>query len=184
MIANNYYKVNEIKNNLLNKTNNALNQILRKNSFAESIIYNLEREVERRLQIFLNNKLSAINSKKFDDPENSLKYIMLKEIINILNDLYNEKMIMISGSDKLLIENIINNSCETQNYNLMNNSRNGPNKRNNSVGGNIRRNNYGFSQSPYQYQMNPYNANYQNNQYYQYGNQARNNYRIDYNKFY
>ena len=83
MIANNYYKVNEIKNNLLNKTNNALNQILRKNSFAESIIYNLEREVERRLQIFLNNKLSAINSKKFDDPENSLKYIMLKEIINI-----------------------------------------------------------------------------------------------------
>ena len=66
----------------------------------------------------------------------------------------------------------------------MNNSRNGPNKRNNSVEGNIRRNNYGFSQSPYQYQMNPYNANYQNNQYYQYGNQARNNYRIDYNKFY
>ena len=65
-------------------------------------------------------------------------------------------MIRISGSDKLLIENIINNSCETQNYNLMNNSRNGLNKRNNSVGGNIRRNNYGFGQSSYQYQMNPF----------------------------
>ena len=65
----------------------------------------MEREIEKRFQNFLNNKLSSINSKKFDDPENSLKYIMLKEIINILNDLYNEKMIRISGSDKLLIEN-------------------------------------------------------------------------------
>jgi hypothetical protein len=184
MIVNNYYQINEAKSNLLNNTKKAMNQILKKNSFAENIIRNLEIEVEKRFQIFLNNKLPSLKSKKFDDPENSLKYIMLKAIINILDDLFYEKMITISESDKILIRNILNNSNNIQNYNYINSSNNGPNRRNNSIGGNIRRSNYGIGQNPYQYQINPYNVNYQNNPQYGYGYQARNNYRIDYNKFY
>ena len=182
MIVNNYYQINEIKNNLLNSSKKALNQVLTKNSFSANIINDLERELEYRFQIFVNNKASLINSKKFDDPENSLKYIMLKEIIKILNDLFYERMINLSGSDKILIQSILNNTYNGSNY--MNNSLKGPNRRNNSVGGNMRRNIYGINQNTSHYQMNPYNVNYQNRQFYPYANEERSNYRIDYNKFY
>ena len=181
MIVNNYYQINEIKNNLLNKSKRALDQVLSKNSFGANIINDLERELENRLGIFLNNKASSINSKKFNDPENSLKYIMLREIIKILDDLFYERMINISGSDKVLIENILNNTYNNNNYN---NSLKRPTRRNNSVGGSIKRNDYGINQNTSHYQMNPYNVNYQNRKYYRYANQDRDNYRIDYNKFY
>lgn len=184
MIVNNYYQINEIKNNLLNNSRKALNQVLSKNAFAANLINDLERELEYRFQIFLNNKASAINSKKFDDPENSLKYIMLKEIIKILDDLFYERMINLSGSDKALIQSILNNTYNGNNYNYMSNSLKGSNRRNNSVGGNIRRNVYGINQNISHYQMNPYNVNYQNRQFYPYANEGRSNYRIDYNKFY
>ena len=185
MIVNNYYQINEIKNNLLNNSKKALNQVLTKNSFTTNIINDLERELEYRFQIFVNNKASAINSKKFDDPENSLKYIMLKQIIKILDDLFYERMINLSGSDKALIQSILNNSYNGgNNCNYMGNSLKGQNRRNNSVGGNIRRNIYGNNQITSHYQMNPYNVNYQNRQFYPYANQESSNYRIEYNKFY
>ena len=184
MIVNNYYQINEIKNNLLNNSKKALNQVLSKNAFAANLINDLERELEYRFQIFLNNKASAINSKKFDDPENSLKYIMLREIIKILDDLFYERMINLSGSDKALIQSILNNTYNGNNYNYMSNSLKGPNRRNNSVGGNIRRNVYGINQNISHYKMNPYNVNYQNRQFYPYANQESSNYRIEYNKFY
>ena len=46
MIVNNYYQINEIKNNLLNNSQKALNQVLSKNAFAANLINDLERELE------------------------------------------------------------------------------------------------------------------------------------------
>ena len=184
MIVNNYYKINEIKNSLFNNSRRALNQVLTKNLFAANIISDIERELENRFQIVLNNKASALNAKKFDDPENSLKYFMLRELIKILDDLFYERMINLSPSDKALFQSILNNTYNDNNYNYMNNSLQGPKRRNNSVGGNIKRNIYGINQNIPHYQMNPYNVNYQNSQFYPNANQNRANYGIDYNRFY
>ena len=73
-------------------------------------------------------------------------------------------MINLSGSDKILIQSILNNTYNGSNY--MNNSLKGSNRRNNSVGGNMRRNIYGINQNTSHYQMNYYNINYQNGQFY------------------
>ena len=182
MIVNNYYQINETQKNLLNNGQNIIRQVLKKNDFAENIIKDLEREVEKRFTIFLNNKIPAINAKKLDDPENSIKYIMLKGLIKILDDLFYERMINLPESDKALIQSMLNNSNSNSNYNYMNISNNGPSRRNNSVGGKMRRNNYGINQNPSHYQVNPYNLNYQNRLPYSY--QQNLNYRIDYNKYY
>ena len=56
MIVNNYYQINKIKNNLLNNSKEALNKVLTKNSFSANIINDLEREIEYRFHIFLNNR--------------------------------------------------------------------------------------------------------------------------------
>ena len=83
MIINNYYQINEIKNNLLNNSKKALNQVLTKNSFTANIINDLERELEYRFQIFLNNKASAINSKKFDIYKSCIKNVQLFSVFYI-----------------------------------------------------------------------------------------------------
>ena len=146
MIVNNYYQINEAQENILNNGKNIIRQVLKRNDFAENIILDLEREVERRFAIFLNNKVSAINSKKLDDPENSIKYIMLKGLIKILDDLFYERMIILPETDKILIQRMLNNSYNSSG-NCVNCLNNAPNRRNNSVGGKIRRNNYGINKN-------------------------------------
>lgn len=47
-----------------------------------------------------------LKSIKLGDKENSLKYILIKGLINILNKMLNERMIILSDNDRNIVNNI------------------------------------------------------------------------------
>ena len=60
-------------------------------NFADEIINSLQKEVETRFKKFLNEFAGDLNKIKLEDEENGLKYIMVKVMINILNQMLKER---------------------------------------------------------------------------------------------
>jgi hypothetical protein len=97
--------------------------VLKQKPLPQQILDNVREEAEKRFEIFIKEKLSILNSVKPDDPENFIKCFMLRGIILILDQMYQERHIKLSQKDKetikQLFENghIINNEKETK-FNL------------------------------------------------------------------
>lgn len=80
--------------------------VLKPKEFSNEIIDSIQAEIERRFNNFLRQISSELKNTKFQDEENSIKYIMLKAISEILNKMLNERKILLSPKDKIIIDNI------------------------------------------------------------------------------
>ena len=98
--------VTQYENKVTKKAKKVLYLVLKKQNFADEIINSLQIEVEKRFKKFLNDIAGDLEKIKFEDEENSLKYIILKGMINILNQMLKERMILLSDKDKQLVNEI------------------------------------------------------------------------------
>ena len=56
--------------------------------------------MKKRLIEYLNNIGPKLNQKNFDDPEKALEYLLLKQMLKILDDILKEKMLYLNEEDK------------------------------------------------------------------------------------
>ncbi len=108
----------QYQSNVAKKGKNILYLVLKKKNFAEEIISNLQSEVEIRFQKFINDIVNDLQKIKLEDEENGLKYIILKGMINILNQMLKERMILLSEKDKKIIDEIFGNDDEPKKSNI------------------------------------------------------------------
>ena len=104
--------ITSVEEKILKKSNNTLFLVLRQKGFEDQIIEDLNKEVEKRLEQFLNQISEKLKEMKFDNPEEAIKCLMLKQIIKILDDLEKEKMLNLCEGDKKLIFDILNDKGE------------------------------------------------------------------------
>lgn len=159
---------------VLKKGKKALYLVLRQKTFPDQIMDELEIEIEKRFKNFLMNIAPKLNDIKLENKENGLKYILIKGLINILNQMFNERMITLSDKDRNIVKEIFDEKEDEQfedkkvdspameygNDNLNINQNLNPYKNNKS-------NNYHNSQFPgmrrtpsYDNHRNPYGLNY------------------------
>ena len=101
-------KTQQIYEECANKGRNVLFLVLKKKSFEKEIIENLEKELDVKMQQFLIKIEPKIRNVKFDDPEKSLRLILLKGLINILKKMIQENIGELSLDDQKLLEEIMN----------------------------------------------------------------------------
>lgn len=88
--------------------------VLRKKPFSTEIFGNIEKDVEKRLSDFIISIGSQLEKMKFKDPEQCLKILILKSIINILRNMIKEDIIKLSEYDL----NILNQLLSEEEKNL------------------------------------------------------------------
>ena len=105
---NNTQTITVLEENIIKKSRNTLHLVLRQRGFADDIIDSINNEVEKRLQQYLNKIASKMENMNFDNPEESIKFLLLKKIIEILEEMSKEKIANLSEEDKKLIFDILN----------------------------------------------------------------------------
>ena len=98
---NNYSQtVTCVEEKFIKKTHEKLYLVLKKKGSAEQIIEKISEESEKRLKEFLMKILPKLNEMHFDNPEEALETLMLKQMIKILDDMYKERLLILSEKDK------------------------------------------------------------------------------------
>lgn len=82
------------------KAKNTLYLVLKKRGFEEEVIEKMNTELERRFLEVLKRITPRLSEMHFDNPEEALEYILLKEIIKILDDFIKENMLNLNEDDK------------------------------------------------------------------------------------
>lgn len=89
-----------------------LHLVLREKPFAEKIVEELKAEIEKRLEIYLNThifpQLEKIDVSEFNNPEQSMKVIIISSIQEVLKEMMKENLLMLCPEDFALVEQIIN----------------------------------------------------------------------------
>lgn len=98
--------ITEYEKKVLKKGKKALYLVLRQKTFSDKIIDELEIEIERKFKNFLMDIAPKLKNIKLEDKENGLKYILIKGLINILNQMLNERMIILSDNDRNIVNSI------------------------------------------------------------------------------
>ena len=88
--------------------------VLRKKGFADEIIEEINKEVEKRLELYLNKIIHKLENMHFDNPEEALKCLLLKQVIKILDEMEKEKLLSIGEEDKKIINDILNSRDENK----------------------------------------------------------------------
>ena len=101
-----------VEEKVLEKSKNTLYLVLRQKGFADEIIEKVNEEIEKRLEQYLNGIIDKLKDMKFDNPEEALKWLLLKQLIIILEDMYKEKMLNLCEGDKKIIFDILNDKGE------------------------------------------------------------------------
>lgn len=94
------------------KAKNTLYLVLKKKGLAEEIIENIDNELEKRFLEFLKKILPKLSEMKFDNPEEALECLLVKQIVSILDDMLKERMLDLSEGDKKLVFDIMNKGEE------------------------------------------------------------------------
>lgn len=96
-----------LEEKIVKKTHEKLYLALKKKGFAEQIIEKINEESEKRLKDFLMKILPKLNEMSFDNPEEALETLILKQMVKILDDMFKERLLLLSENDKkLLFENL------------------------------------------------------------------------------
>ena len=88
---------------------NATYLVLRRKPLPQQIVEDIEGEVEKRFQIFLNQKLPLLNSIQPEDPERFLAAFLLRGLISILDEMLKERNVLLSERDKNTIKDLFDN---------------------------------------------------------------------------
>ena len=89
--------------------NQILHLVLQRKPFADEIIDEVRAELEKRLYGFLQSIIPKLQNIKFNNPEQSLKIIILNAIIKILNQMIKEDIIKLNENDLLTFYNMVKN---------------------------------------------------------------------------
>lgn len=92
-----------VEEKFIKKTHEKLYLVLKKKGLAEQIIEKIGEESEKRLKEFLMKILPKLNEMHFDNPEEALETLLLKQMIIILDDMYKERLLLLSEKDKQLL---------------------------------------------------------------------------------
>ena len=96
-----------VEEKFIKKTHEKLYLVLKKKGLAEQIIEKIGEESEKRLKDFLMKILPKLNEMSFDNPEEALETLILKQMVKILDDMFKERLLLLSENDKkLLFENL------------------------------------------------------------------------------
>ena len=96
-----------VEEKFIKKTHEKLYLVLKKKGFAEQIIEKIGEASEKRLKEFLMKILTKLNEMHFDNPEEALETLILKQMVKILDDMFKERLLLLSENDKkLLFENL------------------------------------------------------------------------------
>lgn len=102
--ANQTRTITIVEEKVLRKGKNVLYLILKPRNFEEEIIENINEEIEIRFKNYIEKLIPKIINIKFDDNENSLKYIMASGLVKILKEMLKEIKLTLSPNDKMIIE--------------------------------------------------------------------------------
>lgn len=122
MILNNLYRhimfnktITTVFDNCINKGKKVLYLVLKKKTNEQRIIEELEKELDIKMQMFLDKIFEKLKTVQFDNKERSYKYILLKGLINILEKMIEENMGKLTEEDKQLIQEIMNEDKDPKN---------------------------------------------------------------------
>ena len=86
--------------------------VLKKKPFQKEIIEQLESQLKSKINEFLDKIIDKFKEIKFDNIEQSLKYILLKGLILILEKELNKNKIHLSEGEKKILKEIMENDDE------------------------------------------------------------------------
>ena len=88
---------------------NILHLVLKRKPVTEQALEELEKEISERIQNFLNRIIPKLEKTKFENPEQAIKVIFLKGLINILKKLVAEYQKELSPEDQVIVNQIFAN---------------------------------------------------------------------------
>jgi hypothetical protein len=91
--------------------------ILKKKPFQKEIIDQLESQLEFKMNEFFDKIIDKIKETKFDNIEQSLKYILLKGLVLILEKELNKNKIDLSEGEKNTLKEIMENDIHENKIN-------------------------------------------------------------------
>ncbi len=120
--------VTQVYNNCSNKTKKVLYLVLQKKSLEKKVIDDLEKELELKMMNFLKKIEPKLQNTNFENPEVSLRLVLLKGFIKILEKMIKDKFGQLSEHDQNLINEIMNGEEKKNNKedNKDENNRNDP----------------------------------------------------------
>lgn len=98
--------INKVAYIQLGRVQHILYLVLKKKPFTQQIIEEIQEEMEKRFSQYLQNIIHKLINMKFDNPNQALKVLFLKILINVANQMVNEDKIHLSNSDLKLLEEI------------------------------------------------------------------------------
>ena len=101
----------------IDKGKKVLYLVLNKKTDENIIIEDLQNELDIKMKKFIEKNIETIKNAKFEDYETSLKYIIIKALINFLRKMIEENMCKLSEEDKKIIENIMKEDNDPKNDN-------------------------------------------------------------------
>ena len=101
----------------IDKGKKVLYLVLNKKTDENIIIEDLQNELDIKMKKFIEKNIETIKNAKFEDYETSLKYIIIKALINFLRKMIEENMGKLSEEDKKIIENIMKEDNDPKNDN-------------------------------------------------------------------
>ena len=104
LMMNQNQTITEIANNVKLNGKKALYLVLKPKNFADDIIDSIQDDVEKRFNTIYGNMIQKLNKMEFDDYENSIKYILMRKYIVILDQILDEIKINLSPKDKNIID--------------------------------------------------------------------------------
>lgn len=82
---------------------------LKKKPLIEQILDDIHEEAERRFQILVKQKLPELKNIKPENPQTFLECFLLRALIKILDEMFEERNIKLSLNDKNELKNIFEN---------------------------------------------------------------------------
>ena len=89
-----------VEEKVIKKTNEKLYLVLKKKGLPEQIIDEINAESQNRLEDYLMQILPKLKNMYFDNPEEALECLILKQMIIILDNMFKERLPLLSERDK------------------------------------------------------------------------------------
>jgi hypothetical protein len=93
-------------NQALNRGRQILHLVLQKKPFSEKIMEELENEISDRMGKFVSRIYKKLEQTKFENPQQSIKVILLKALVQIMRNMVKEYQQSLSPDDLKIIEEI------------------------------------------------------------------------------
>lgn len=93
-------------NQALNRGKQILHLVLQKKPFSEKIMEELEKEISERMGNFVSRIYKKLEQTKFENPQQSIKVILLKALVQIMRNIVKEYQQSLSPDDLKIIEEI------------------------------------------------------------------------------